>query len=153
MKADANATNEKIDALMVDLEAGTLQYYVDVDQFRADTTITEATLGQCMVDQSSLRAQYGVQAAHAEAQAHRVKVKFEVLEATLYDHYRKHLIDAGEKITEKMLETVVRIDPRWIRAKNRVIDGEAIAATNKSLVASLSDRNDMLVRLGVRLPL
>lgn len=127
---------------------GNLQHYVDVDRFRDDTRVTEVNLDQCMIEQSGLRAYYGAQAARAEAQAARVKAKFEVVEATLYDHHRKELAKMGEKTTEKMVENAVKIDPRWIKAKNMVIEAETIATINKSLVESLKDRRDMIIQLG-----
>lgn len=128
--------------------AGGLQHYVDVDQFREDTRVTEINLDKCMIEQSGLRAYYGAQAARAEAQAARVKAKFEVVEATLYDHHRKELAKTGEKTTEKMVENAVKLDPRWIKAKNMVIEAETIASINKSLVESLKDRRDMIIQLG-----
>lgn len=127
---------------------GNLQHYVDVDQFRDDTRVTEANLDQCMIEQSGLRAYYGATAARAEAQAARVKAKFEVVEATLYDHHRKELAKMGEKTTEKMVENAVKLDPRWIKAKNMVIEAETIASINKGLVESLKDRRDMIIQLG-----
>lgn len=127
---------------------GNLQHYVDVDRFRDDTRVTEANLDQCMIEQSGLRAYYGATAARAEAQAARVKAKFEVVEATLYDHHRKELAKMGEKTTEKMVENAVKLDPRWIKAKNMVIEAETIATINKSLVESLKDRRDMIIQLG-----
>jgi hypothetical protein len=125
-----------------------LNYYVDVDQFRADTRVTEASLDQCMIEQNGLRAYYGAQAARAEAQAARIKAKFEVVEATLYDEQRKILAASGEKTTEKMVENAVKMDRRWIKAKNMVIEAETIAAINKGLVQSLADRRDMIIQLG-----
>jgi hypothetical protein len=127
---------------------GNLQHYVDVDQFRDDTRVTEANLDQCMIEQNGLRAWYGAVAARAEAQAARVKAKFEVVEATLYDHHRKELAKSGEKTTEKMVENAVKLDPRWLKAKNMVIEAETIAAINKGLVESIKDRRDMIIQLG-----
>jgi hypothetical protein len=125
-----------------------LNYYVDVDQFRTDTRVTEASLDQCMIEQNGLRAYYGAQAARAEAQAARIKAKFEVVEATLYDEQRKILAASGEKTTEKMVENAVKMDRRWIKAKSMVIEAETIAAINKGLVQSLADRRDMIIQLG-----
>lgn len=125
-----------------------LNYYVDVDQFRRDTRVTEATLDSAMFEQSGLRAYYGTMAANAEAQAARMKAKFEVVEATLYDHHRKQMAASGEKTTEKMVENAVRLDPRWINAKNLLIESETIASINKCLVESLKDRRDMIIQLG-----
>lgn len=127
---------------------GSLQHYVDVDQFRDDTRVTEINLDKCMIEQSGLRAYYGATAARAEAQAARVKAKFEVVEATLYDHHRKELAKMGEKTTEKMVENAVKVDPRWLKAKNMVIEADTIATINKSLVESLKDRRDMIIQLG-----
>lgn len=128
--------------------AAKLQYFVDVNQFNRDTKLTEATLDGAMMEQSSLRAYYGTLAANAEAQHARLKVRFDVLEAKLYDEIRKLLAAGGEKVTEKMVENGVKLDPRWLKAKNAVIEADTIAAINKGLVASLGDRRDMMIQMG-----
>lgn len=125
-----------------------LQHYVDPSQFKADTRVTEATLDACMIEQNGLRAYYGAQAARAEAQHDRLKARFEVVEATLYDYHRKLLAATGEKVTEKMVENAVKVDSRWFKAKNTVIEAGTIAAINKGLVESLKDRRDMIIQLG-----
>ena len=134
-----------------DVPAGSaagLRFGIDVEQFQRDTRVSEAQLDNCFMEQASLRAFYGTQAAQAEAQATRHKARFEVIEATLFDQHRKALAKSEEKVTEKMVENAVKLDPRWLRAKNVMIDAETIAAINKSLVDSLRDRKDMLVQLG-----
>jgi hypothetical protein len=125
-----------------------LNFYVDIQSFNRDTKLTEATLDSAMMEQSGLRAFYGTQAAQAEAQHARLKVRFEVLEAKLYDEHRKLAAASGEKVTEKMVENAVKLDPRWLKGKNTVIEADTIAAINKSLVISLADRKDMMVQLG-----
>ena len=125
-----------------------LQFFVDVNQFNRDTKLTEATLDQAMMEQAGLRAYYGSQAANAEGQHARLKVRFEVLEAKLYDEHRKTLAAGGEKVTEKMVENAVKLDPRWSKAKNTVIEAETIASVNKALSISLADRRDMMIQLG-----
>lgn len=125
-----------------------LNFYVDVNQFNRDTKLTEATLDQAMMEQAGLRAFYGSQAAQAEAQHSRLKVRFDVLEAKLYDEHRKALAAGGEKVTEKMVENAVKLDPRWAKAKNTLVEAETIASINKSLVISLADRRDMMIQLG-----
>ena len=125
-----------------------LHFYVDIPSFNRDTKLTEATLDSAMMEQSGLRAFYGSQAAQAEAQHARLKVRFEVLEAKLYDEHRKALAAGTEKVTEKMVENAVKLDPRWLKGKNTVIEADTIAAINKSLVISLADRKDMMVQLG-----
>lgn len=125
-----------------------LRFGIDIEQFQSDTRVTEATLDKCMTEQSSLRAFYGAQAAQAEAQASRMKARFEVVEATLVEHHRRALAKLEEKVTEKMVESAVKQDPRWFKARNMMIEAETIASINKSLVDSLRDRKDMLVQLG-----
>lgn len=129
-------------------KASKLNFYVDVNQFNRDTKLTEATLDNAMMEQSGLRAFYGSQAAQAEAQHARLKVRFDVLEAKLYDEHRKALAAGTEKVTEKMVENAVKLDPRWVKGKNTVIEADTIAAINKSLGVALADRKDMLVQLG-----
>lgn len=128
--------------------AGTLHHFVDAVQFRKDTAITEASLDTCMIQQNGLRAYYGATAARAEAQHDRLKARFEVVEATLFDQHRKELALTGEKVTEKMVETAVKMDPRWFKAKNTIIEAGTIASINKQLVESLKDRRDMIIQLG-----
>lgn len=125
-----------------------LRFHIDVGVFRSETAVSDTNLDNCMMEQNSLRAYYGEQAAHSEAQASRIKMRFEVAEATLYDKHRKALALIGEKTTEKMIETAVKTDPLWARAKNTLIEAETIASINKSLVESLKDRKDMIVQLG-----
>lgn len=125
-----------------------LQFFIDPNEFKKETQVKDYNLDSCFMEQSSLRAHYGAMAARAEAQASQCKVKFEVLEARLYDHHRKILTDAGAKVTEKMVENAVKTDPRWLAGKENVIEAETIAAVNKSLAISLADRRDMLIQLG-----
>jgi hypothetical protein len=125
-----------------------LEYYVDAEAFREETRVTEINLDKCMIEQSGLRAYYGAMAARAEAQYDRLKIRFEVLEARLYNDVRKELATSGEKTTEKAIENAVKLDPRWLTGKNAVIEAGTIADINKQLVISLSDRRDMIIQLG-----
>lgn len=129
-----------------------LAHYVDPDQFRRDTAISEHNLDQAMLEQSGLRAYYNAQAAYAEAQAARAKAKFEILEAKLYEEYRKALnkdaADTGAKVTEKLIESHVKMDDRWLKGKSYMIEAQTIADVNKGISYSMADRRDMLIQLG-----
>jgi hypothetical protein len=124
------------------------QYYTDPTKFRVETSISDVDLDRCMIEQNGLRSFYGTNAARAEAQAGRMKVKFEVIEAKLYEEQRRLAAEDGEKITEKMLENRVKSTPMWLKAKLAVIDAQGISDINRALVESLKDRKDMLVQLG-----
>lgn len=124
-----------------------LQFYVDMGQFRDETRVSDITLDKCMIEQNGLRAYYGEQAARAEAQHARLKMRFDVLEATLYDQHRKAMQTGVEKVTEKAVENAVKTDPKWAKNKNTVIEAETIFNINRALVDSLRDRKDMIVQL------
>lgn len=125
-----------------------LKHYIDVDRFAKDMRISETTLDSAMMEQASLRAFHGAEAAYAEAQHARLKRRFEVKEAALYKEIREMYAARGEKATEKAIENDVKLDPRWLKMYNTVIEAETIAAVAKSCSLSLNDRRDMLIQLG-----
>lgn len=124
-----------------------LKYFVDVEAFKRQTDLDETNLDRSAMEQSGLRAYYGAQAAYAEGQAAQVKAKFEILEAKIYNEIRNKLAVGGEKVTEKMVENAVKLDPRWQAAKMAVIDAATIAEVNKGLTFALADRREMLIQL------
>lgn len=123
--------------------------FTDKPQFDKDIRISEESLDKCITEHSALRAFYSAQAARAEHQAARMKAKFELIDAALYVQHRKALNDSGDKITEKMVESSVKTDPRWLASRNLVIDAEFFAAVAKGNAESFRDRKDMLVQLSV----
>lgn len=129
-------------------EAAELKFKPDLVQFQRDTKITDATLDICMLDQASLMAYHTAQHAQAEAQLARVKQKFSILEAGLYDAYRKYFLKEGEKVTEKAIENAVRLDTKWAAAHLLYIEAQTYADMHKGFVASLRDRRDMLIQRG-----
>jgi hypothetical protein len=145
---EETAASDELDEDVPKTASSGLQHYVDSSKFIKDIRVTEETLDSCMYEQSGLRAYYGTLAARAEAQHDRLKARFEVVEATLYDHHRKELVASGEKVTEKMVENAVKLDSRWFKAKNTVIEAGTIASINKQNVEALKDRRDMIIQLG-----
>jgi hypothetical protein len=141
-------TEEELRGDPVAPRKGGLSFYVDVEDFKRTTSINEANLDNCIMEQSGLRATYGALAANAEAQHARLKARFEVREASLYDKHRKLLAESGEKVTEKAIENAVKLDPDWIKGKNAVIEADTIANINRALVFAIADRRDMLIQIG-----
>lgn len=125
-----------------------LKYQPDVEAFNRDIAFTDATLDAAMVSQASLVAYQNERAARSAAQASRLKLKFDSIEALLYEAYRKDFLDKGIKVTEKAIENAVRKDSRWIKAKEAVIEAEMYADIHKGFVFALKDRNDMLIQRG-----
>ena len=141
---DAVTTYEEPTPVVVPKRSSVGELVVDAAAFQAETAINPTNLQDCFMQQSSLRAHYGVLAARAEAFAARAKVRFEVTEAALYDEHRRSLAAAGEKTTEKMVENAVKLDSRWHEAKEKQIYAESLASINRALVSSLVDRREML---------
>lgn len=125
-----------------------LQFYLDVEQFKTDIAVSEHNLDNAMMQQAGLFAWHAAESARAEAQHARVKLRFDVVEAKLYDRHRKALALTGEKVTEKMVENAVKMDPEYLQAKNLVIESEMLASFNKGAVEALRHRKDMIVQLG-----
>lgn len=130
----------------------TLEFHIDVNEFRRDTRVSETNLDDCLMQQAGLVAEYVAKHAYSEAQAARVKLQVEIAEAKLYDTHRKaaaaRATVTGDKVTEKMVENAVRTDPKYAAIQVRLIEAESIAAVNKGLVESLKQRRDMLIQLG-----
>lgn len=139
---------EEIEAPLGAPKPAKLDYFIDPKKFTEETAVNDANLDNCMMQQSSLRAFYGAQAAYAEQQYNRFKTRFDVLEARLYESHRKLLGESGEKVTEKAVENAVRQDPRWRAMKDDLHGAETIASVNRALVMSLVDRRDMLIQMG-----
>lgn len=125
-----------------------LQFFIDAKKFIADHGVSLNNLDKCMMEQSGLRAFYGEQAARAEGQFNRIRMRFDVIEAQLYDAHRKALQLGPDKVTEKAVENAVKLDPKWARNKNTVIEAETIATINRSIVDALRDRVSMIMQLG-----
>lgn len=125
-----------------------LDFEIDVGQFRKDISVSETNLDNCMMEQAGLIAYYIEKAARAEAQAQRTKVQVEIGEAKLFDQHRKALAATAEKVTEKMVESAVRLDPKYGAIQNRLIEAESRAAIAKGCVEALKQRRDMIIQLG-----
>lgn len=125
-----------------------LTFFTDPKQFRIDTGISDHDLDRCFMEQSGLFSHYSSNGARSEAQHARLKLKFEVLEAKLYEEERRIAVEEGEKVTEKMLENRVKTNPLWVKTKLAVINAAGVSDINKGLTESLRHRKDMLVQMG-----
>ena len=106
------------------------------------------TLIKLFLNNLHLRAYYGALAAERESFANRLETVVDAKEATLARQIRAKALDEGKKLSEKMVEELVRSDPSWIKMKNAVYEAQAQASIAKAFVQSLVDRRDMLIQLG-----
>ena len=125
-----------------------LEKKLDVEKFVRDTRISEVDLDKAFFEQSSLRAYYGALAAEYESFANRLETVVEAKEAVIARQIRAQALNENKKLSEKMVEELVRSDPKWIKMKNAVYEAQAQATIAKAFVQSLIDRRDMLIQLG-----
>lgn len=121
---------------------------LDVTQFIKDTRIDPVDLDDAFIKQSSIRAYWGAIAAEAEAKAVRAKMARDSKEALVSKKYRDDAAVTGAKLTEKALDSMVKLDPEYIKACHEFVDADLQANIARSFVASLADRKDMLVQIG-----
>ena len=89
---------------------------LDVTQFIKDTRIDPVDLDDAFIKQSSIRAYWGAIAAEAEAKAARAKMARDSKEALVSKKYRDEAAVTGAKLTEKALDSMVKLDPEYIKA-------------------------------------
>jgi len=75
---------------------------------------SEATINENLIEQAPLFAWYAVLASHAKSQVNDRKLDLANLDANLGNEYRKKVLDAGEKVTEKKILDAVEKDNRHI---------------------------------------
>ncbi|UBM12719.1 hypothetical protein [Cupriavidus metallidurans] len=126
-----------------------LKTFIDPEQVRADVAFNPTDLDAAIIQHAAKFAYYAEQGVQARRQFERVKAAVEVLETQLDAYYRKKLADEGAKVTEKMVESAVKMDSRWLAAQYRLADAKAIQGSCESVAESLRQRKDMLVQTSV----
>ena len=119
-----------------------------VKEFLSETEIHSNDISTALTKQNAFVAYYSSQLAQAEYEANRRKLAFEILEARLFDAYRKKLALYSDKVTEKQVENAVRMDVQWSDCQIKLFEAQAKVSTYKGFMASLKDRASSLIQLG-----
>lgn len=127
-----------------------VRQFVDASQLKHDLGYSLNDLSNAMAEQASMFAHYGVEAAKASAQVDTVKLLLENAEAAVYRMERDKAADAGEKVTEALLEKRVIRHPRVISMKKALNEAKQVEAVAKIAVESFRHRKDMLVQHGAQ---
>jgi len=93
---------------------------------------SESTINENLIEQAPLFAWYAVLASLAKAQVNDRKLDLGNLDANLGDEYRKKVLNAGEKVTEKKIFDAVEKDDRHIEG---VVILNSVLKTHDQLVA------------------
>lgn len=122
--------------------------FVDAAQMKRDIAYSDNDLDTATMEQASLFAHYGTLAADASHQVDVVKLLLENTEAAVYQLERTKSAEAGEKVTEVMLEKRVARHSRVISMKKALIEAKRVEAIGKTVLEAFRQRRDMLVQTG-----
>lgn len=117
--------------------------------------IARETIDQDMIEQSSLYAWYGVLAAMLDNVAGRKKLDLAVLEAELYDEYKKKELmkrqaGTGERVTDKALDSLVKQDKGYIGAVLELLEAKKNKGIFDAITRAFEHRREMLINLGAK---
>jgi hypothetical protein len=126
-----------------------LREFVSAPQLKRDVAFELHDLDNAIRMQAGLYVHYADLARQARRQHDRMKVTAEVMESRLYATHREAVITAGGKPTKDQVEALVRTDPRWYAAQQKVIDAKAIMDLAVDSREALHQRKDMLVQVSV----
>jgi hypothetical protein len=124
-----------------------LDRFIDEDRMKADVSINASDLDSAMMEHASLYVHYASNTVRARRQYERIKSGVEILEAKLDMHYRETLAAEGKKVTEAMITTAIKNDPRWSQAQARELDAQAIWKMCEVAESALVQRKDLILEI------
>jgi hypothetical protein len=139
-----------------------VNYFVDPEKAELDAEIDPLKLDEAAASIAQLIVYYSNALCGATAQLGTVKMSEKAIEATRADEIRKRMIDEGEKIVEKRIESELDRDRKVMGIRKAVAECQAIErlmwglvdamkAKQKSIeVMSRMNNHDAYSRLGQR---
>lgn len=124
-----------------------LERFIDEEKLKGDVSINASDLDSAMMDHASLFVHYGGNTVRARRQYERIKSGMEILEAKLDMHYRETLAAEGKKVTEAMITTAIKNDPRWSQGQARELDAQAIWKMCEVAESALVQRKDLMLEM------
>lgn len=123
-----------------------LETFIDVEQFRADTSIDQADLNTAMSQQVALYAYYSTLIVKAKLQRDKAEQLLEYIEAKLDQKYRD-ILEAEGKVTEPKVKARLITDPLYRKARERLIEAESIYKHTAIADRAFEHRREMLKRI------
>lgn len=123
------------------------KHLLDPDLIRRDLEINQFDLDSAMIRQPGLFAHYAQLAARFDREVNKYEQFCDVVEAKLDRECRDKAAADGAKMTEAQIKSLVRIDPRMIKAIQALNEAKENAAVAKSTAEALRHRRDMLIQL------
>lgn len=122
--------------------------FIDPVKLKHDIAINPVDVSDGFLNQASLFAHYGMQAARAAEQMDNTKLILETKEALLNNHHREALTATGAKITEAMITNAVKADKAYIAARRMQNEAKGVLEMNKVAAEAFKQRRDMLIQVG-----
>ena len=116
-----------------------------------DLQISEFDINSCLVTQPALYVFWSKMAAIARTIYDKAKFDLEKYEAQLYSYLKSEKENRGEKVTEKQLESLVRLDPRRQELFNTMLRARLQYDHLNAIREAFSIRTNMLMSLSANL--
>lgn len=113
--------------------------------------IDQTDLSSEMARQASLYAYFTTQKSYAERALARAALQKDGEYAVADDHYRKSLVNAGEKFTEAKIRSYVLQDEDYHESAREEIRAKSRYTLLRAICQALEMRSNMLVSLGAHI--
>jgi sugar phosphate isomerase/epimerase len=120
------------------------EHDIDTDKI---TSISEADLTKCIVEQPSLYAWVATAHAVYESEADRLDEALKDKEHALYAHYKELAEAKNEKVTERLLTARILASEEYLTLRERYFAVDEKRRKLKGVVFAMEHRKDMLVQL------
>lgn len=137
---------EKIPEILVKLEDK--DYHTNHQE---ELKIARETIDQNMIEQASIYGWYGVLAAMMDDVVGNKKLDLAVLEAELYDKYKKEALETpGAKVTEGAIDSKIKQDEKYIAAVLDLLTARKNKGIFDAITRAFEHRREMLINLGAK---
>jgi len=119
-----------------------------------DANINSLQLDEEMRRQSGLFSHYAAMTAKVQLQSDNMKMKRDITVAKIDKEIRNKAAEEGGKIdgvkmTEKLIESSVNLDVRWVKIQKEYNEAKSDHELHKGMLEALKQKRDMLIQLGV----
>lgn len=123
--------------------------YVNASQLKKDLAFRQSELGEAMMEQASMFAHYGIQAALASKQVNTLEMLLDTAEATVKRQIRDRAALSNEKTTVDSIAAEVSRNKQVLGLKRALNHAKEIEAVAKIATEAFRHRRDMLVQTGL----
>lgn len=124
-----------------------LKFKPDMAKFTNELMVNEVNLDESALNQSSLVCYYMDQKAQAERQYSALRLKQDIVYSRKYSELQAEFISAEKRVTEKALDSMIKVDAEYQRVALEVILAKEIRDQLEACIQSLVDRKKLIQQL------